>query len=369
MHIAYAVRRVSPLTGVGRVLGSIIPLLTAQGHEVTILSHRGGMGRLPEGARLVSVPMLPWPSWVRAFSFDVWSRRKACRLAPDILHGQGDLTRQDVLTVNNCDRAAAYYVPDGRKPSSGTAFIRSRQFRPGAAKRILAVSRLVSEDLESFYGVSSPRVEVVYPGVDLHRFSSEKRDSVRLEWARQWGLPQETFYFISVLSGDPSKRNLNGLLTAFAGLHHSRPHQLLVMGPASLASQYPLAGSLERAGKLRFLPVGSGVEHYLAGADLYLLCAHYEEFGLPVLEAMASGCPALTSSRSGAAEIVHPNEDGWHLENPASTDEIRFWMERALETSMSDCNRMRARARQTAQSYSWGRMVENLLRIYREAAI
>ncbi len=157
-----------------------------------------------------------------------------------------------------------------------------------------------------------------------------------------------------------------GLLRAFEGL------------PARLQTAYPLClagapgwhgteldepvGRLARRGRL--LTLGYVDDRLLpplyAGARAFAFPAFYEGFGLPPLEAMASGVPVLTSDRSAMAEVC---AEGALLVNPEDTDGIREGLERVLtETPLRQD--LSARGLVRARSYTWDRTVLGTLDAY-----
>ncbi|MCV6575659.1 MAG: glycosyltransferase, partial [Cohaesibacter sp.] len=100
-----------------------------------------------------------------------------------------------------------------------------------------------------------------------------------------------------------------------------------------------------------------------AGARLFTFPSHYEGFGLPVLEAMASGTPVVTSERSSLPEVggdavayVDPDDIGdiaQKIELGLMDDE---WQKQAILSGL-----------QQAQKFSWKRCAQETMQIYRKA--
>ena len=207
--------------------------LPALGFDPLVLCRRRPAAplELKQGLPL-PVEIVPWlglNSWCRAASFD-WGARRRLSGRVRLVHGQGDLIRQDVLTVNNCDAAAAHYVPDGRRPSAGVRYIRKKQFAPGGCRIMVAISDRVRRDISEFHGVPPETIRRVYPGADLERFHPSRREAARIAFLKQTRWPEETAVVLMVLSGDPAKRNFSLAARAVALLSQKRPAGLLLVG-------------------------------------------------------------------------------------------------------------------------------------------
>lgn len=355
--VGFAVRNFAQRTGVNRYVRELLRRLPEAGFAPAVVAHS-----LPPDrpGRLEAVPWLPLSSWTRAASFDWFARRRLAALGAGLVHGQGDLTRQDVLTVNNCDAAAAVHVPDGRKPSPGTDYIRRRQFGPDGCRVVLVNSELVRRDVAEFYRVPPEKIRRIYFGVDLESFHPALRDAARRALLDAAGWPEETAVAVSVLSGDPAKRNFGLIAQAVEILARGRAAGLCVVGsmPKTLD---PAARRIQDAGKLWHVPATSEVAGYLAAGDVFVLPAFYEEFGMTVLEALACGCPPVVSARCGAAELLTPGTDGEVIAELYDPAELVAGMAAAL-----DSPGRREASRRTAEKYSWDVHVRELVKVYRE---
>jgi UDP-glucose:(heptosyl)LPS alpha-1,3-glucosyltransferase len=356
ISVGFAVRNCSGLTGVGRYVLELSRRLPRFGYVPHIVTRRPPEGET--GFSVETVPWVPLTSWSRAASFDWSSRRRLKALGMKLIHGQGDLTRQDVVTVNNCDAAAAHYVPDGRRPSPGVDYIRRRQFSSDGSRIVVANSNRVREDLIQFYGVPPEKIRTVYFGVDLDRFHPKRRTASREEILRAAGWPGETKIILSVLSGDPAKRNLPLLFKAAEILTRDTPAAVCLVGDVSWKND-AAAVRLAEAGKFLHVPATPNVENYFAAADVFALPAHYEEFGMTVLEAMASGCSPVVSARCGAAELVTKGYNGEIFQELNSPEELAS----ALRATLSDEDRGLL-CRAAAEKFTWEKHVEEISKVY-----
>ena len=174
-------------------------------------------------------------------------------------------------------------------------------------------------------------------------------------------------YTLCVGTIEPRK-NIDRLLQAYESL------------PAPLRRQYPLvlAGSrgwestrtherIERAGRdgwLRFcdfVPEHSLPKLY-AGARLFVYPSIYEGFGLPVLEAMASGTPVLTSNISSLPEVI--GEAGGQF-NPQDVDDMAIRIQSALEDNSWLVSAAQAGLIRAKEKFSWNVCAQKTVDLYK----
>jgi alpha-1,3-rhamnosyl/mannosyltransferase len=233
------------------------------------------------------------------------------------------------------------------------------------ADRILTVSYNTKRDLVDYFGIPPARVEVVYNGVssqfrpDLPR---EELDRV----AAKYNLPRPYLLF---LGGEKPHKNVRNVLRAFAQARREKslPHALVLAGPMpknrsrveALISALELDSSVCRPG----IVPEADLPGLFGGADAFLYPTLYEGFGLPVVEAMASGVPVLTSSTSALQEIAGGYS---YLVDPMDVDAIARGIA-DLATDSEHRNELADLGKRRARDFSWERAAERTLQIYAEA--
>jgi alpha-1,3-rhamnosyl/mannosyltransferase len=205
--------------------------------------------------------------------------------------------------------------PSARRRYFELAFERSLR----RADALITDSEAVRQELIADFSVPPERVTAIHLGVDA-TFHPRTANELRPTLSRH-GL-QPDGYLLSVATIEPRKK-LDRLIAAYGELPETlRRRYPLVLTGAPGWLDGPIRAAIERgrsAGWLRFLGYVPEAELPLvyAGARALAMISVYEGFGLPVLEAMASGVPVLTSNLSclpevagGAALLVDPDDVG-----------------------------------------------------------
>jgi glycosyltransferase involved in cell wall biosynthesis len=148
------------------------------------------------------------------------------------------------------------------------------------------------------------RIHVIPYGVDDGFFSGSHE--TREETRKRLDIPQKAFVVLHVGSVGPRK-NLAAVIAAVHGLRASGMDAwLLQVGGTLTPDQKDDLAARGIAGRVR--SVGEAAEPELRSAyrasDVLLFPSHYEGFGFPVLEAMASEIPVVTSGAGGLAEVA-----------------------------------------------------------------
>jgi glycosyltransferase involved in cell wall biosynthesis len=169
-------------------------------------------------------------------------------------------------------------------------------------------------------------------------------------------------YLLAVASDEPRK-DLAGLVQAFALLCQRRalPHKLVLVGRPGRGSPRTAAAISQQGLAERVLRLGYVPDRILAalyrGAALFVQSSRYEGFGLPLIEALASGAPVVARARGAASELLL---DAGLLVEPEGPVALAEALERLLsEPDLAQA--LRAKGLQRARAFSFANSAQGVL--------
>jgi UDP-glucose:(heptosyl)LPS alpha-1,3-glucosyltransferase len=238
-------------------------------------------------------------------------------------------------------------------------------FKKHRFKKIIAISRLVKDNIMDNYRVPSADIEVIYNGVDLERFHPDNRKKYRNEIRQKYGLTGDDFVVLFVGSGF-ERKGVKYLIEAVESI--SKPLTLMIVGKGSgkrfkkPPHPVPLPNG-ERGRRIIFCGPQKEIYKYYAAADVFVFPTIYEPFGNVHLEALASGLPVITTKNSGASEIIENGKQGFVIENPEGI--IEEIVERIIHIMDRNVNqRMSVEARKLAESFSFEKHIQKMHELY-----
>ena len=172
------------------------------------------------------------------------------------------------------------------------------------ADRVVTISHATAADVAALAGVPADRIVVTHLGVDagFRPMPAEEVARVRARYA----LPDR---FVCYVGNTMPHKNLERAVQAMARVQHGCGPVPFVIAGAADRYRPSVAAAAARCGLgdgVRF--IGRVPDADLAGllsaAAVFLYPSLYEGFGLPVLEALACGCPVVTSNRASLPEVV-----------------------------------------------------------------
>jgi len=364
--------------GIGRHVAELA-LALQETREVRVLYLEGiewnGKARIEDDAagaitRLTDPGAPPAGRWSWAYRQRLGLAQASNRAGADVLHlPQANTTplfatkARRIVTCHDLIplRYPAHYRRWSEGFWPGRYLLDKRRY--GSADHVIAISQATRDDLMDILRIDANRITVVHNGIDLKQWRSltDPGDNDRLTMI---GVRPQGYL---VYAGDADwRKNHRGMFAALAIIRCRFPDIMLVcVGKLSEARQSMLRKEARAAG------VGDGL--CLAGyvqddtlkalyrhalATLYVSFA--EGFGLPVLEAMASGCPVVTSNCSGMAEV---GDGAALLVHPRKPDDIAA----AVETIGSDSrirSELTAKGLERARCFTIERQARQTIAVY-----
>lgn len=224
--------------------------------------------------------------------------------------------------------------------------------------RLVCVSENTRQDFLRLVGGDPARLKVVHPGVSPV-FRPHEPAEIHAVRARH----DVTSPYLLFVGSTPNK-NLDRTIEAFAASGLARDFTLLVCGQGSHAQGEAMAARLAALGlssRVRFAGFISDADlpALYAGAAAYLFPSLYEGYGLPILEAMASGTPVLTSDRGSCPEAAAGHAV---VANPEDIDALAA----GITSAVAMTPEKRAAALAYARTQTWEATARGTLAVWQE---
>lgn len=225
------------------------------------------------------------------------------------------------------------------------------------AKKILTVSEFSKKEIVNWLNCESEKVVVTYNGVD-ENFKVIKDNGKLVNIREKYELPQKFVLYIGNLK--PHK-NISNLIKAIKNINQEII--LVINGKVNeILDKIIEENHLEREIKFIGYVDDDDLPALYNLAELFVYPSLYEGFGLPPLEAMACGCPVITSNTSSLPEVVG---DAGILVNPYDVDEIA----KAIDLILSNenlRNELKEKGLEQAKNFSWRKTAEGTLKVYED---
>lgn len=250
----------------------------------------------------------------------------------DIYHGlSGEipmgLAKNGIKSVVTVHDLIFLKFPELYKPID--RYIYNRKFKRATqeADKIVAISQQTKRDIMEFYGIDSHRIDVIYQG--CHPAFKIQKTAEQKELLRaKYKLPQN--FVLNVGSIEPRK-NAFQIVKAVEQLDIP----LLIIGKETIYSkgikEYIHANGLQH--KIHILQ-GFNMEELstiYAMAELFIYPSKYEGFGIPIIEALYSGTPVITTNSGVFPEAGGPFS---YYIDPQNTEELSYAIQSVLENSI-----------------------------------
>ncbi len=275
----------------------------------------------------------------------------------------------DILFLPAANRRAPYWVPC---PTVGTVHDFSgahvsekydparmffiKKITPAVIRKldmVLTVSECSKTDIVNLCNIPASKIVVTPNGVDLETYKvGDKAQAVGLV-EKKYAVRSPYILFVSRIE-HPGKNHAR-LIKAFDKMKSATglPHQLVLAGSKwSRAEEvYEVAAKSPYKEDILFIGFVDGVDlpYLYRGADMFVFPSLFEGFGIPILEAMASGVPTACSNLSSMPEVAG---DAALLFDPYDENSISESMSKML-TDTELANQFVRKGLERSQQFSW----------------
>jgi alpha-1,3-rhamnosyl/mannosyltransferase len=225
------------------------------------------------------------------------------------------------------------------------------------ASVVVTISESIRQEIAGHYNYPLERIVLAPPSWQPTTFPYEKHGPGMAEPGQ--ASPKDYFLFVGTVE---PRKNILGLLTAIEALRARRPDapRLLLVGGEGWGSSVfaeTLNGAVASGAVLRpgYVP-DEQMESLYRGALGLVYPSLYEGFGMPIIEAMAAGCPVITSNVSATAEVAN---DAAFLVDPTDYEQIEEAMERLIDDAGLRDD-LRAKGLTRALDFTWEQTAKKL---------
>lgn len=250
-------------------------------------------------------------------------------------------------------------LPETYRPADRAIYDYKFRHACQVADRIIAISECTRRDIVELYGIDPSRIDVVYQGCDP-QFYTPVSETVREAVRREYDLPER--YIIAVGSIEARK---NQLLAIRALPQLPADVTLVLVGGHRTGYYDRIRREISRLGVDGRVRILSGIPfdrlpalYAMSQAASYT--SRYEGFGIPVIEALATGCPVVAATGSCLEEAGGP---GAVYVDPDNTGDYADAMNQLLRSA--DRRRELVEAgREHIRRFSGGQFAAGILRTY-----
>lgn len=289
-------------------------------------------------------------------------RRDLKRTRPDVFWAPTSyilpaIMPRGIRTVITVHDVIAFIFPDGHDKK---ALWLERLTLHRAIKRadhISTVSRSTKNDLMKMFHVQDKKVDIA-PCASSSIFKPVK-DRFALNAVREkYNLPEKFILGLGTLS---PRKNFTRLIKAYAQTLPKHPDvHLVIVGPKGWNCNDLIP--FEQSDKVHFIGYvdGEDIAALYSLAKIFVFPSLYEGFGIPPLEAMACGCPVITSNVSSLPEVVGNSA---MLIDPYSVEDIANAIDIILSNAYIQED-LREKGLFRARKFSWGVSAERVLDLF-----
>lgn len=265
----------------------------------------------------------------------------------DVFHAlRGFLPRcRRVKTVWTLYDLAFKVNPEWFTPETSAGLEKVTRRNLDRADHVITISEHTRDDLVRFYDFPAERITPILLGVPRHALEPDDEDEIL---SAHPDAPMPYFLFVGTLE---PRKNVVRLVEAFSRL--DTPHALVLVGAQGWLSEpvFAAIAASPRRDKILWRNYCSAaeLERLYRHAEVFVYPSLYEGFGLPVLEAMAHGCPVITARTSSLPEV---GGDAVVYVDPEDTADLADEM-KTLATNESIRQSLAEKGKARAAQFSW----------------
>jgi UDP-glucose:(heptosyl)LPS alpha-1,3-glucosyltransferase len=319
MRLAIIRQRYTPYGGAERFIEHALEALLERNVAISLYTREWPQTNLHLMEPQIVDPFYLGRLW-RDWGFARAVCRKIARTEPDLVQSHERLTCCDIFRAG--DGVHEVWLEERRKEASAlrrftlaispyhryVTRMERRLLQGPSLAAVVCNSAMVRDEIKSRFGVPDAKLHLIYNAVDSDVFSPALRAD-RAATRAQLGIADDAIVFLLVGSGYERK----GVATLLDAMREvPSPAHLIVVGRESRMDAYVQhAARAGVADRVTFAGPQRDPKPYYGAADAFVLPTLYDPLPNAAMEAMACGMPVVTSTKSGAAELVQGADAGF----------------------------------------------------------
>ena len=291
-----------------------------------------GLEQLPENWYEVRLPWILPYGWTQLrLSFELYRR------PIDVMWFPGStlpriLPKKSVVTVHDI---GFHRFPELYPARQRTIHERAMKEIASRATRILTVSEFSAREMVDAYGIDPKRIAITPCGIDHEVYRRVTDPAVVEDCLRRYQIAPPFFVYVGRIE---KKKNVTTLIRAFTQFKTRRgvgdPHRLVLIGSHGFGYEEVQRAIDQSAVRSDILQLGyvpeQDIPAILQSAEALIQPSWIEGFGIPPIQAMACGCPVISSTGGSLPEVCG---DAALFFSPSSFEELVHQMAKIVEDS------------------------------------
>lgn len=380
MRIGIQIRHLDPRRGGTEIyVHQFARELIRRGHAVHIFAH--DWREEPPGAVMHHIMVRGPTRWHRFENFGRACVKAAVEASLDVVldtgrsygasvlqpHGGTTLgsARQNLMLIRSSALRFLKIAFDRLNPKKITSRRMEAHQYAAPVPQVIALSRMVRDDMVRYYNVPADHLHVIYNGVDTAHFSPAGIYELRGEARRSLDMPDDATVFC-LIAHNFKLKGVREFIEAAALVRKEREDfRLLIVGRGSKGRYHRLARGLGCERQLVFPGPVDDVRPMYAACDVYVQPTWYDPCSLVVLEALACGRPVITTRFNGTSELMTDGLEGFVIDTPRDTEALAERMLRLFDADLR--LKMGAEARRLAEQHTLERNFEEIMTVFEKA--
>ena len=303
---------------------------------------------------------MPKPLWRSRFMTHDLLRRTV-----DLYHGLSHelpfgIEKTGIPTIVTIHDLIYKFFPEDFPLIDRSVYERKWRHACNNATAIIATSQATKNDIVRYFGTGEERIHVVYQTCDEH-FEQRAAPAHIEECKRRLNIPDTYILYVGSIT---ERKNVLALVQAYNQIHKTIAMPLVLVGKGGeyfkKVQHYIEQENLQQSVLLRNSVGNADLPLLYQAAHCFVYASKYEGFGIPLVEALKSGTPIVTSNASCLPEVT---EKAALYVNPDSVQSIADALEQLCLHSETRMNLLEEGAKQ-AQKFSVKNFVNDTMAVY-----